>query len=157
MPATGRTWPVLRPSVVQQRRGPGQLQLPAGLPDARQRQPQLSAQRLLERQASFVLRSVALSPSSLDPPTRLALTHCLVLCTAVDCKQPPPVENGRVIVVNGTTTYGGAAEYHCLPHHQRIGLFLRKCLDSGLWSGEEPRCEGDDLSVLYLEKFVWDK
>ncbi|XP_058805446.1 sushi, von Willebrand factor type A, EGF and pentraxin domain-containing protein 1 isoform X1 [Phymastichus coffea] len=62
-------------------------------------------------------------------------------CFAVDCKHPPPIDNGRVIVVNGTTTYGGAAEYHCLPQFDRVGLFLRKCLDSGLWSGEEPRCQ----------------
>ncbi|XP_014203613.1 sushi, von Willebrand factor type A, EGF and pentraxin domain-containing protein 1 [Copidosoma floridanum] len=62
-------------------------------------------------------------------------------CFAVDCKHPPSVDNGRVIVVNGTTTYGGAAEYHCLPQYERSGLFLRKCLDTGLWSGEEPKCE----------------
>lgn len=59
----------------------------------------------------------------------------------VDCKHPEPVENGRVIVVNGTTTYGGTAEYHCLPQYERIGPFLRKCLDTGSWSGEEPKCE----------------
>uniref|UniRef100_A0ABD2WSD8 Sushi, von Willebrand factor type A, EGF and pentraxin domain-containing protein 1 n=1 Tax=Trichogramma kaykai TaxID=54128 RepID=A0ABD2WSD8_9HYME len=61
-------------------------------------------------------------------------------CFAVDCKHPPLIENGRVIVVNGTTTFGGAAEYHCLPQFERSGLFLRKCLDTGSWSGEEPKC-----------------
>lgn len=62
-------------------------------------------------------------------------------CFLVDCKHPEPVENGRVIVVNGTTTYGGTAEYHCLPQYERIGPFLRKCLDTSSWSGEEPKCE----------------
>nr|CAD7589887.1 unnamed protein product [Timema genevievae] len=54
---------------------------------------------------------------------------------------PGPIENGRVIVMNQTTTYNGAAEYHCVPHYERIGPYLRKCMDDGTWSGEEPRCE----------------
>ncbi|CAD1479335.1 unnamed protein product, partial [Heterotrigona itama] len=62
-------------------------------------------------------------------------------CFSVDCKHPEAIENGRVIVVNGTTTYGGTAEYHCLPQYERVGPFLRKCLDTGSWSGEEPKCE----------------
>ena len=48
---------------------------------------------------------------------------------------------GRVIVVNGSTTYGRAAKYHCLPQYERIGIFLRKCLDTGYWTDEEPKCE----------------
>lgn len=43
--------------------------------------------------------------------------------------------------MNGSTLFGGAAEYHCLPQFERVGPFLRKCLDTGLWSGDEPRCE----------------
>lgn len=70
--------------------------------------------------------------------------------SAVDCKHPPTIDNGRVIVVNGTTTYGGAAEYHCLPQFERSGLFLRKCLDTGLWSGEEPKCIGNYVSIFLL-------
>ncbi|XP_029668396.1 sushi, von Willebrand factor type A, EGF and pentraxin domain-containing protein 1 [Formica exsecta] len=62
-------------------------------------------------------------------------------CFSVDCKHPGPIENGRVIIVNGSTTYGGAAEYHCLPQYERVGIFLRKCLDTGFWSGEEPKCQ----------------
>lgn len=61
--------------------------------------------------------------------------------SAVDCKHPGSIENGRVIVVNGSTTYGGAAEYHCLPQYERVGIFLRKCMDTGFWNGEEPKCE----------------
>ncbi|KAG7211173.1 hypothetical protein KM043_010494 [Ampulex compressa] len=62
-------------------------------------------------------------------------------CFSVDCKHPGSIENGRVIVVNGSTIYGGTAEYHCLPQYERNGPFLRKCLDTGSWSGEEPKCE----------------
>ncbi|CAD7078323.1 unnamed protein product [Hermetia illucens] len=63
------------------------------------------------------------------------------ICKPVDCGLPLPIENGRVIVVNESTIYGGSAEYHCLPNFNRIGQFLRKCLEDGKWSGEEPRCE----------------
>lgn len=62
-------------------------------------------------------------------------------CRYVDCGHPGPIENGRVIVMNGSTEYSNAVEYHCVPHHQRIGPYLRKCMEDGLWSGDEPRCE----------------
>lgn len=62
-------------------------------------------------------------------------------CKFVDCLHPGPIENGRVIVMNQSTTYNSAVEYHCIPHYQRIGPYLRKCMEDGQWSGEEPRCE----------------
>lgn len=63
------------------------------------------------------------------------------ICKAVDCGRPNLIENGRVIVVNDSTIYGGSVEYHCVPNFMRIGPYLRKCMDDGKWSGEEPRCE----------------
>lgn len=63
------------------------------------------------------------------------------VCKAVDCDRPNPIENGRVIVVNDSTIYGGSVEYHCVPNFMRIGPYLRKCMEDGKWSGEEPRCE----------------
>lgn len=62
-------------------------------------------------------------------------------CKSVDCDRPAPIENGRIIVVNESTLYGGSAEYHCVPNYNRIGPYLRKCMDDGKWSGAEPRCE----------------
>ncbi|KAG5674431.1 hypothetical protein PVAND_004402 [Polypedilum vanderplanki] len=62
-------------------------------------------------------------------------------CKPVDCERPNEVENGRVIIVNDITTYGGSAEYHCIPNYNRIGPYLRKCMEDGKWSGDEPRCE----------------
>ncbi|XP_054729921.1 sushi, von Willebrand factor type A, EGF and pentraxin domain-containing protein 1 [Anastrepha obliqua] len=62
-------------------------------------------------------------------------------CKPVDCGRPPMIENGRVIVVNESTLYGGSAEYHCIPSYNRIGQYLRKCTEDGTWSGDEPRCE----------------
>lgn len=66
------------------------------------------------------------------------------LLTVIDCGRPADIANGRVIVVNESTVYGGSAEYHCVPHYNRIGPYLRKCMDDGKWSGEEPRCECED-------------
>ncbi|XP_052871678.1 sushi, von Willebrand factor type A, EGF and pentraxin domain-containing protein 1 [Anopheles cruzii] len=63
------------------------------------------------------------------------------ICKLTDCGRPADIENGRVIVVNESTVYGGSAEYHCVPHFNRIGPYLRKCMHDGKWSGEEPRCE----------------
>ncbi|XP_022905364.1 P-selectin [Onthophagus taurus] len=62
------------------------------------------------------------------------------VCTPVNCKHPPKIENGRVLVTNGTV-YNSAIEYHCVPQYNRIGPYLRKCMDTGDWSGDEPRCE----------------
>lgn len=63
------------------------------------------------------------------------------ICKPVDCGRPNPIENGRTIIVNDSTLYGGSIEYHCVPNFIRIGPYLRKCMDDGKWSGEEPRCE----------------
>lgn len=63
------------------------------------------------------------------------------ICQPVDCDRPNLIENGRVIVVNDSTIYGGSVEYHCIPNFMRIGPYLRKCMDDSKWSGEEPRCE----------------
>lgn len=62
-------------------------------------------------------------------------------CDPVNCARPSTIENGRVIVINDSTLYGGAAEYHCVPGYVRIGPYLRKCMDDGQWSGTQPHCE----------------
>ena len=65
--------------------------------------------------------------------------------------RPAEIENGRIIVINESTVYGGSAEYHCVPLYNRIGPYLRKCMENGLWSGEEPRCERK--KIFFVEKF----
>lgn len=69
------------------------------------------------------------------------LLICRSSLSAVDCERPPPIEFGRVIVVNDSTVYGGNAEYHCIPNYNRVGPYLRKCMETGRWSGDEPKCE----------------
>lgn len=60
---------------------------------------------------------------------------------AVDCGNPGIIENGRVIIVNGTT-YNRGIEYHCVPGYTRNGPYLRKCMENGEWSGDQPLCHG---------------
>ncbi|KAG8224127.1 hypothetical protein J437_LFUL001821, partial [Ladona fulva] len=62
-------------------------------------------------------------------------------CTLIDCQHPGLIEDGRVIVMNGTTTYGSLVEYHCVPKYERIGTYLRRCMENGQWSGEAPQCQ----------------
>lgn len=71
--------------------------------------------------------------------------------SAIDCKMPGKIKNGRVIVMNGTT-YNSAIEYHCVPQYVRIGPYLRKCMDNSEWSGEEPRCECKSYYVILPKK-----
>ncbi|KAF4519567.1 hypothetical protein B566_EDAN004774 [Ephemera danica] len=60
---------------------------------------------------------------------------------SVDCQHPGSIENGRVVLPNLTTTFRSAAEYHCIPLYERIGPYLRRCTEDGVWSGDEPRCD----------------
>lgn len=73
------------------------------------------------------------------------MSKCLLsrnyVILAVDCEHPGDIENGRVIVMNGTT-YNSVVEYHCIPQFERVGPYLRKCLENGDWSSDIPRCEG---------------
>ena len=73
--------------------------------------------------------------------------------SGVDCKHPGPIENGRVIVMNETTTYNSAVEYHCIPHYERVGPYLRKCMEDGQWSGEEPTCQCKSFNKIRCYNF----
>ncbi|CAH2008239.1 unnamed protein product [Acanthoscelides obtectus] len=61
-------------------------------------------------------------------------------CKPRNCSYPKDIENGRIIVINGTT-YNSAIEYHCIPNFVREGPYLRKCMENGEWSGDEPACK----------------
>lgn len=56
--------------------------------------------------------------------------------------------------MNEITTYGGSAEYHCIPQYNRIGPYLRKCMEDGRWSGDEPRCECKLKLYLVAKYFI---
>ncbi|KAG1682277.1 CUB and sushi domain-containing protein 2 [Nymphon striatum] len=61
-------------------------------------------------------------------------------CEIVDCGSPTLINNGKGYLVNGTMTYGSLVDYECLPGFQLVGDDSRKCLDTGAWSGLDPRC-----------------
>ncbi|CAB4068107.1 unnamed protein product [Lepeophtheirus salmonis] len=61
-------------------------------------------------------------------------------CLQIDCGKPLPVENGRVFLVNGSTTIDSFLEVHCFPRFDREGPFERKCGEDGYWNGPEPKC-----------------
>lgn len=65
----------------------------------------------------------------------------MIFITAIICGYPSSIENGRVIVINETVSYNSIVEYHCIPRYERVGPFIRKCTETGKWSGNEPKCE----------------
>ncbi|XP_064486743.1 sushi, von Willebrand factor type A, EGF and pentraxin domain-containing protein 1-like [Ornithodoros turicata] len=62
------------------------------------------------------------------------------LCQLVDCGRPSVISNGRGLLANHTTTFGSIVEYECLHDFTLIGEPIRKCMEDGMWSGQEPRC-----------------
>uniref|UniRef100_T1IJ81 Sushi domain-containing protein n=1 Tax=Strigamia maritima TaxID=126957 RepID=T1IJ81_STRMM len=59
----------------------------------------------------------------------------------VNCGQPEAIFNGSVKLVQGTTTYGSAAEYSCLVDGLHlIGPNTRVCQREGKWGGDVPFC-----------------
>ncbi|XP_015909943.2 P-selectin isoform X1 [Parasteatoda tepidariorum] len=61
-------------------------------------------------------------------------------CKLVDCSSPSAIANGQGFLSNGTTTYRSVVQYRCLPDFQMVGESSRTCLETGEWSGLEPKC-----------------
>ena len=73
----------------------------------------------------------------------LTQTHTLVLLfpgIVVDCMELLPLENGTIVLSN--TTYLSVAMYECNEGFLLQGNGTRVCTESGMWSGEEPTCQG---------------
>ena len=60
-------------------------------------------------------------------------------CGSLDCPC-----NGDVLVTD--TTFGSIANYDCMLGYVLLGNPTRTCLDTGLWDGEPPCCEGKHFS-----------
>jgi len=75
-------------------------------------------------------------------------TLSLSSCTEVDCSRPK--------LLDGTVCYDGtgynmSVEYKCDEGFSLIGSSTRVCRSDGMWSGEEPVCEGKHACCrLYL-------
>ncbi len=60
-------------------------------------------------------------------------------CAAIDCGNLSNPANGRVEVFN--TTLGSPAVYSCNFGFELVGAAGRVCVETGEWSGVEPRCD----------------
>lgn len=79
-------------------------------------------------------------------------------CGFVDCGYPEKIDNGTVVLIQGTTTYGSVAEYSCKsPSSHLVGPSSRVCERDGKWSEEIPVCAESipsaerQIAVLQLE------
>lgn len=64
-------------------------------------------------------------------------------CKYVDCRDPPGVDNGRYVLLNGTTTHGSVVEYTCEQDHwlEPPDRSRLTCLRDAKWSSDPPSCE----------------
>lgn len=62
----------------------------------------------------------------------------------VDCNEPDEIQNGKVNLTKGRTTYGAIVVYICDDEYVILGSSSRKCDLTGntaAWSPESPVCK----------------
>uniref|UniRef100_A0A147BFW2 Putative eel-fucolectin tachylectin-4 pentaxrin-1 domain protein n=1 Tax=Ixodes ricinus TaxID=34613 RepID=A0A147BFW2_IXORI len=62
-------------------------------------------------------------------------------CKYIDCGEPRPLDDGEVLLVNGTSTFLSVVKYSCHDNFTLSGVDTRSCLETGLWSDVEPSCD----------------
>ncbi|XP_076368032.1 sushi, von Willebrand factor type A, EGF and pentraxin domain-containing protein 1-like isoform X3 [Tachypleus tridentatus] len=62
-------------------------------------------------------------------------------CKFIDCGKPEPVAHGNFDLINKTTTYLSKIKYSCHMNFSLVGDEERTCLDTKLWSGQNPMCK----------------
>ena len=67
--------------------------------------------------------------------------NIIITHTDVDCGDLTDPENGAVSVSG--TTYNSVATYSCDTGYVLMGDDMTTCLDTGLWSGDQPTCTGN--------------
>ena len=65
---------------------------------------------------------------------------------AVDCPDLEPPGNGEVRLSG--RLIGDSAMYECSDGFELIGSVIRTCLQTGVWSGNEPECSGKYEPIL---------
>ncbi|XP_053395851.1 sushi, von Willebrand factor type A, EGF and pentraxin domain-containing protein 1-like [Mercenaria mercenaria] len=60
------------------------------------------------------------------------------ICLFIICPRPEP--NRNVVVLGTSYTYGSELEYSCNDGYELDGPSIRRCTESGEWSGKEPFC-----------------
>ena len=64
------------------------------------------------------------------------IDNAVVVCGSLDSP-----ENGLLAISN--ITFGSIANYSCDEGYNIMGNEMRLCLESGLWSGEDPICQSE--------------
>ena len=85
------------------------------------------------------------------PHWTLCWPTCVCFVSAMDCGAPPEPANG--VVFYSSTTLDSVATYSCRCGFQLDGSSIRRCLSSGLWSGNNTQCNGKQppSSFFHLE------
>ena len=66
------------------------------------------------------------------------------ICREVSCPKPEPIKNGYYKIyghINGKANLGSKLIFECKTGYNIIGNETRLCLDNGLWTGSQPKCE----------------
>ncbi|XP_076319115.1 P-selectin-like isoform X1 [Tachypleus tridentatus] len=62
-------------------------------------------------------------------------------CKFIDCGKPNSLSNGDLVLLSQTTTYLSKVHYSCHQNFSLVGDKERTCLDTRLWSGQDPVCK----------------
>ena len=73
------------------------------------------------------------------------------ICRRVRCADLPDITNGEVSFSSSINFPGSTATYTCTVGYTLVGNATRTCLESGEWSGVEPLCTGECLSIIGCE------
>lgn len=63
------------------------------------------------------------------------------VCEYIDCGPLLPVPYGSFKYLQNTTFINSEVAYTCTNTHRLQGVERRRCLETGVWSDETPRCE----------------
>ena len=77
------------------------------------------------------------------------------IISAGNCSKLPDLSNGRVIFTGLLEGYN--ALYICDDeNHTVIGDRVRTCMSNGMWSGQEPTCEGMKSVFVMTYIIIWN-
>ena len=70
------------------------------------------------------------------------------------CSRLPDLSNGWIIFTG--LAEGSIAIYFCDKNHTVIGDRFRICMSNGMWSGQEPTCEGMKSVFVMTYIIIWN-